>query len=244
MAGELKQSAKGRAPIRDIDAFEQQAKTELGQVLSFLKAHPTLSISTVYLLMSCIGLAYVVRLFSLFEVDILPHLELTDFVLASMHYPEFFVMSGVILLTIFLMLYLDRQWKKIARVKRFFNIINRPFFSLNPLLTYLSLALMMVAIAIDGSTGKEARDYRKELKQGYRIVLNTPVTQGGRQVAEIARGQILADTTKYLWVYEQASRQIYAIPFKNLATLSPLPPRSDEVAAKTAPDAPALSKAG
>ena len=239
MADELTQKVKSRAPIRDVEAFEQQAKVELGQVIGFLKTHPTLSISTLYLLMSCIGLAYVVRLFSLFEVDILPHLELTDFVLASIHYPEFFIMSGMMILALSLALYLDRQWKKIGWVKRFFNVINRPFFSFNPLLTYLLLTVMLIAIAIDGGTGKEAREYREQRKQGYHIVLNTPVNHDGRQVAVINRGQILADTTKYLWIYEQAGGQIYAIPFKNLATLTPLPPTNAEVAAEPA----VLSKA-
>lgn len=73
--------------------------------ISFLKNHPAIFISILYLISSCFGLIYYYSLFSNFNINIFDYVESNDFLFASFKEIEIILIVSLFLMVILLILY-------------------------------------------------------------------------------------------------------------------------------------------
>ena len=79
---------------------EFEAQREPGQtVTGFLRQHPGLVVSLIYLTVSLIGLLFSYSLFREFGINIFLYAEISDFLLAALREPMTFAVAGVAILT-------------------------------------------------------------------------------------------------------------------------------------------------
>ena len=205
--------------------FEQRALTQFRQLFAFLKQHPTLSISLVYLLVSFMGLFYVNMLLNRFEVDILSHLEVSDLMLAIFHYPTIFVVCALCVVGFISIFKVDKFMRKYAWYRGINDAMNKPIFGFNPLTIYVFgfFAALYIVLAI--SADMVERDLRSGKLPHFTLVLSDTVTFGKQEVIQFERVQVVADSAKYLWIFLSKTEQVLAIPQKNVGILTPAEPK-------------------
>ncbi|WP_448550017.1 hypothetical protein [Thalassotalea fusca] len=202
--------------------FEQQAKSQFLAVFSALKEHPTLSITCFYLLMSYLGLFYVSTLLGSFHVEVLTHLEVTDFFLAILHYPVTFIVCLVFFIVLKVCLIGDRILRRFVWYRRFNDTINKPVLGLNPLAVYGGTIFVFLHLIIDISADIVERDIRNQKQHAFTVELANQVAINGTMHTQLNDVQVIADSSKYLWVYSGNTEKVLAVPHKNVATLTPL----------------------
>jgi len=221
------QSSNANSPTqydkyRQLIEFEQQAKSQFLAFFRALKEHPTLSITCTYLLMSYLGLFYVSTLLGSFQIEVLAHLEVTDFFLAILHYPITFVVCLVFYLAIQVCLTGDKLLRRFVWYRRFNDTINKPVFGFNPLAVYSVAILVCLHMIIDISADIVERDIRDQKQRAFNVQLANQVTIDDRAYSLFTDVQIIADSSKYLWLYNGVTEKVLAVPHKNVATLTPV----------------------
>jgi len=206
---------------KNYNDYEEKAKSQFSSCLSFLKKHPTLSISLIYLFISCFGLIYIYTLMAQFNIKILPHLEITDFTLAAIHYPKSFIFIGSAIAITWLSVKLEKITRKIKLYDRFNNILVRPFMILNPIFLYSILFLFFTLMINNASSKRTYNDIVENKSQMYTVMLSNQSDVSGQKTQQLDEVQIIADTVKYLWVYLKENEQVHAIPQKNINVLIP-----------------------
>lgn len=202
--------------------FQQKAKLQALDALSFLKNHPTFSITLFYLFISVFGICYLYLVSQAFNIEILPHIEFTDFILAPIHYPNLTILSIIMCSSMWLGLLFENRYRDKKFYKLTFNVLNKPFYKLNPLTTYVCLGLMLISMALIQTAESNHRKIVGERTQHYNVSFANEVNVSGDKVNHLENVQIIADSVKYVWVYIAQTEQIHAIPQKNVASLIPV----------------------
>jgi len=207
--------------ITSYNELEQQASIEFSYVKDFLKQHITFSIALFYLTISAFGLAYIYLLSRIFKINILPHLEISDYILAPIHYPLIIIFVALIALGTWIGLLVEKQLRKNKKVTKVYDKINKPLYYFNPLFGYTCGGLALVIIALDMSSEKTYDNIIAEKNQFYTLSFSSTVEINDTPVMNVGRVQIIADTVKYLWIYDK-DKNIHAVPQKNIASLIPI----------------------
>jgi len=204
-----------------VDDYEDKAKKQFSLCLTFLQSHITLAMTLVYLLVSSFGLVYIYALMGHFKIDILPHLEISDFILAAIHYPTSFIFIFISGIAYWLFMKLDILMRKIKVYDRWNNLLSRPMMIFNPIYVY-SLALVCIIFTVNiFSAEKSFNDINTLKTQIYTVMLMNEVELAKEKHTKLENVQIVADTVKYLWVYLNDSQKVHAIPHKNINVLIP-----------------------
>ncbi|RVU35519.1 hypothetical protein EOE67_13030 [Rheinheimera riviphila] len=187
----------------------------------FIIRHPSMLLTLAYLLCSMLGMLFVIKLSGRFDFDILPYLELTDFMLAALTHP--WVLLNVVgwILLFVAAFWIDRfarkrlEWYALWSEKYYENDKFKfyfPMFAVTPLLFLYNSAI------------SESTDLAKSIKagqqRGFQLSLINPV-QDVVKTMQLDQVQIIARTSSYLFVYHQ--QQVKVIPHANIAVLLPLP---------------------
>ena len=225
--------------IASLSEFEQKALQQFNSALTFLKNHSTFSITLIYLFLSIVGLVHLIILSNFFDINILPHLEISDFILAPIRSPLVIVFFLIISIGGWLGQKLELKLRKKKKVEKVYNKINKPFYSFNPLITYSIIISLLAFVSLNMSSELTYENIIEEKTQHYNISLTAQVELKSNQVEHLADVQIIADTVKYLWIYINDSGQIHAIPQKSIASLIPImnKDKSNEEEEKSPPKA-------
>ncbi len=221
--------------ITSLTEFENKAIQQFNNVLNFLKNHPTFSITLVYLMLSCIGLVHLVLLSNYFNIDILPHLEISDVILAPVRYPLIVIFFLLISAGGWLGQKLELRLRKKKRYEMVYNKMNKPFYRFNPLITYSIVGLVVVFVSLDMTSDLTHNNIIKEKTQHYDVSFSNQVLIKNNQVEHLTKAQVIADTVKYLWIYVKEDEQIHAIPQKNIVSLVPVLNENENNQKKEAP---------
>jgi len=218
---------KAKKKINSVEELEQQALKQLSSITGFLKQHPTFSIASFYLAISTLGLFYIFSLSRLFNINILPHLEISDYILAPIHYPLIILLFLIMAGGAWLGYTIEKKLRKYKKVENALNKANKPFYYLNPLFTYTAAAFAVIFYVIYVSSDLTHQDIIKQKNQAYTLSFAAITELNKEPITHLEKVQIIADTVKYLWVYDE-HQNIHAIPQKNIASLIPIKESKDK----------------
>lgn len=215
-------SAACGQPALNGDLYDQLIDDVLSRCWRYLLAQPALVLTLSYLFCSLLGMLFVTSLFNQFDFDVLPYLEVSDFILAAVSHPwtlGYFLFCCVVVVVMF---WLDRQVRqRFRRFARWVDLFYRPesynatvcCFALIPMLFFFNSAFL------------EAKALASRIKANqqpqFQISLINPL-QDLQQTRRLEQAQVLARTVSYLFVYHQ--QQIKVIPHANVAALLPVTP--------------------
>lgn len=185
---------------------------QLRNCLDLCLRSPGFALSLFYLTAGFAGLLFNVALLESFGLDVLPYLEITDLLLAPLHYPQMllYMLLSLLLFVLIAGLGLWQSYRG-GKPKQTHNFgwLIWPI-----LLTYLVLAALV-----------PAKQRIEELRQGqqisYRMQLVYPhQVVNGKSVTLLPAVQLISRTSVY-WFVRQGS-EVLIVPHANIATLQPL----------------------
>lgn len=201
------------------DNYDQHFDTQLKHLVSYLLAQPTLGLTLSYLFCSLVGMLFVVQLFHKFDFDVLPYVDITDFLLAALSYPWTLLYLIGLLSFLSLMFVLDRKIRQ--RFRRFASWIDRIYhekYMPRNLLLYVGTSLMFCYMAADSSAKQLARHVKNNNTPLLQLNLVYPMQDLHKSQA-LQPVQLIARTSGYLFIYHQ--QQVKVIPHTNVAALLP-----------------------
>jgi len=204
-----------------VEDYEEKAINQLSSCLSFLKNHPTLSFTLTYLFISCFGLIYINALLTKFSINILPHLEITDFTLAAVHYPTSIIAMSALAIFSWLAIKLELLLRKIKILNRISNKLALSYMFFSPIIFYSAVFLMAIFATNIFSANETYQKIIENKNQIYTVMLSNEIEISEHKTQQFDDVQIIADTHKYLWVYLKESKKVHAIPQKNITALLP-----------------------
>lgn len=220
------------------DSYDQRFDQLIKRCGDYIAAQPTIVLTLGYLLCSLLGMLFVVLLFQQFGFEVLPYLEISDFLLAALSYPWTLLSLLGWLSFIALMVWFDRIIRR--RFRRFAALTDRwyseKYMSHNTLL-YLLLPMLFFGSAADSN----AKLLAKEIQAGNtaQLQLNLVYPLDAQKTMSLQQVQLIARTSGYLFIYHQ--QQVKVIPHANVAALLPLtaPKPAQPVATPAALPSPA-----
>lgn len=205
-----------------VEAYERKLATSLERIKRYVYQEPAIVLTALYLTVSVIGLAYLIQLFDRLNISVLPHVEITDFVLSAVRYPKtiaVFLAFVLLLLVIhFVEGFFRTRW---MFYRRQLNKQNKSISFIHPLALYSIVFLVYLVIAAK----KQAVDTVETLERGeqtqYTVQLDSPIYVNEKFIAELSQVQVIANLSKHLWLYHQPSKQIFMIGHENIIFITP-----------------------
>lgn len=224
----------------------QQSDEATNQMLQrcgqFAKENPSLALTLVYLAMSLMGLLFQVSLLSKFGLNVLPYLEISDFLLSALTHPEVVALLAF-MLVVLVGLFSFERWcrRKILRYAISTEISFQRWWVPQPLL-WMPLMFMSYLIMAAWSNGhKLAKNIRTGEGSKLEVLLVYPIQQNNDQkVLKLQSAQLISRTASYLFIYHD--NKVKVLPHANVAAL--LPEVVPEEAAKAATPATAQKESG
>ncbi|MBT1443990.1 hypothetical protein KJI95_05550 [Shewanella sp. JM162201] len=184
------------------------------RLLGLFRRSPALMLSLTYLSAGLMGLLYNAWLLWQFDFNVLPYLELSDVLLATLHYPQIIMWlvlfcCGFVLVSM-LALWINERRGKSARPQKL------PVWAwvIPVLLTYLVMAALM-------SAKTTTEKVHAGLGQWYRVQLSYPLYQSEQQkTLYLPRAQFITRTASYLFMMHEG--QLTVLPHSNISALEPL----------------------
>lgn len=210
----------GSSGSSELNAYNRRAFEDLHSLAGYFGQHPTLGISVLYLSLSTFGLFYLMQFFTRFSVDIIQHLEVTDFMLAAFHHPMSVVISVAFGLLMWMSNEIDKSMRKIKGYGKVIDAANKPFLKLPPLLLYGGVALICISVGVDFAAAREAKRFKENEVSGYNLHLSKPLHGDGQDT--FMNIQVLSDTSKLLWIRDPETKKLYAVPQYHVAALTPI----------------------
>lgn len=197
----------------------QKIDSLLAALTQYASTQPALVISLCYLLCSLLGLLFLATLFHKFGFNVLPYLELSDYLLAALNQPSILLRFAICMLAFVTIVKLDRM--AYARYPRYAEVSERYY--LPQYMSWLLLLTLAVPLSFLAFTATaEAHNKYKSIKSGhgahYQLSLIYPV-QDSSKTMKFEQAQLIARTVSYLFIWHEA--QIKVVPNANIAALVP-----------------------
>lgn len=204
------------------ELYDAHLDSMLRQFSIFMLRHPSMVLTFGYLLCSILGMLFSNRLFSLFDFNILPYLELSDFMLAALTHP--WIILNVIGWLVFLVVlfavdrYLRRHIRKYALwSEKYYNPVQFKRYNL----IFVIIPLLFLYNAAKEESAKLAAAIKSGQQPKFHVSLIYPV-QDTMNTLQFDQVQVIARTSSYLFIYVQ--QQVKVIPHANVAVIFPLTP--------------------
>ncbi|WP_448550018.1 hypothetical protein [Thalassotalea fusca] len=206
-----------------LKAYRDEAQHDISRLVAFLKREPAIALTISYFILCSIGIAYLGVLFYLFNINIFPHFELSDFVLGAIHYPltllTFALLVGVLILLIKLETYFIDRFEIFKRISNKYYQYAR-WLSFSSLICIVSLSYLVLAAYIQAETSH--KQIISQQGPSYNLTLSVAVDVHGKPKIVLNDVQLVANLSKYLWAYHQKSQQIYMIAHESLLLMEPV----------------------
>lgn len=227
-----------RAGLFPLSQQSDEATNQLCQrCVQFAKDNPSLALTLVYLAMSLMGLLFQTALLYRFGLNVLPYLEITDFLLSALTHPKVVVVLIFMLLIVAAFFSFERRFRR-SNFK--YAVSTESSFQRwwvpQPAL-WMSLLFLTYLIMAAWSNGNSfAKDIRAGKGNKLEIFLVYPMPlkeQKQQKVQTLHHASLISRTASYLFVYHED--KVKVLPHANIAAL--LPELDQEVAAgKAKPD--------
>lgn len=186
---------------------------------TFAKENPSLALTLIYLLMSLLGLLFQAALLWRFKLNVLPYLEISDFLLSALTNPEVVMMLSLMLLMIFVLLMVERQ----ARLRNFKYAMTteanfQRWWVPAPALWMSLLFIIYLVLAAWGNGKAYANNILAGVGTQLDISLIYPMQQKDK-LMHLANASLISRTSSYLFVYHQ--QQVKILPHANIAAILP-----------------------
>ena len=205
-----------------LEAYEKQKQDEFSQLYNYIHREPALVLTILYICISLIGILYLAIVLYGFNINVLPHVELTDFVLSAIHYPKtlviFLLMFLVILSAYKLESFLARKWEY---ARKRLNQYHKRAKHKKPLLLFTSFILLYLAMAAYLQAEKRITTLKEGEQRQFNVQLNSALVFNDKKVNKLNKVQIVANLSKHLWLYQKSSEQIFMVGHENVLILSP-----------------------
>lgn len=227
-------------PPRYSVTAHQKIDSLLVALRQYASTQPALVISLSYLLCSALGLLFIATLFHKFGFNVLPYLELSDYLLAALNQPSILLRFAVCMLAFVVVVKLDRL--AYARYPTYAELSERYY--LPQYMSWLLLLIVAVPLSFLAFTATaEAHNNYKNIQAGlgarYQLSLIYPV-QDAAKTLKFEQAQLIARTGSYLFIWHE--QQIKVVPNANVAALIPQPLVVQPAAAVSIPKPPAPSE--
>lgn len=206
-----------------LNAYQDDARRDISRLVAFLKKEPAIALTICYFTLCFIGITYLGVLFYLFDINIFPHFELSDFVLGAIHYPltllTFGLLIGGLILFVKLEACLIDRFEIFKRIANYYYQYSR-WLSFTLLISIASLSYLILAALVQAETSHKRIVSQQEPR--YNLTLSATVNVQGKPEKVLKDIQIVANLSKYLWAYHDKSQQIYMIAHESLLLMEPI----------------------
>lgn len=205
-----------------LEAHELQITQSNKRILNYAYQEPAIVITMIYLSICIIGIAYLTFGLLNFNVNVLPHIELTDFILGAIHYPKTLAIFAGLLLFILVVVKLDYfARKRIFFYRRLLNRYYRKFPTSNPIFMYSSIILMYFLTAAFIQSTNNYENLLDGKLDKFNVQLNTAIKFDHIEISNLKDVQVIANLSKHLWLYQQKNKNIFMIPHESVLMVSP-----------------------
>ncbi|WP_372625081.1 hypothetical protein [Arsukibacterium sp.] len=204
------------------ELYDAHLNSMLRRFCNFMLRHPSMILTFGYLLCSVLGMLFSTRLFALFDFNILPYLELTDFMLAALTHP--WILLNVIgwLLLLVMLFAVDRFVRRHVHIyavwsEKYYNPVQFQRYNL----IFVLIPLLFLYNAAKEESAKLAERIKNDKQPKFHVSLIYPV-QDAVNTLKFDQVQVIARTSSYLFVYYR--KQVRVIPHANVAVIMPIAP--------------------
>ena len=217
---------KDKEEIQELDRaaqYEQKALDDFRRVLRYAKKEPALVLTALYFFLTFAGLMHLFALLDKFNVNVLPHLELTDFLLGAVYFPRMFLYYGGLVILI-LSLFVVERWSrnKFRAYRRYSNTHYKSLYSSSLSTMILLLAVMYLWVAVKIEATNNFKQVINSQNAVFNLHFTDPTRIGGEISKQLNDVQVIANLSKHLWVFDAAKRQVYMLPHDSVVALEAL----------------------
>lgn len=198
--------------------------SDLLAIQHYIKHNVAVFITLLYLLGSIAGVVYLATLLSNFSVDVFQHIELSDFLLALLSHPKLVLFFILFIFTIGAACAIEVSRipdpKKPTLLKKLYHALSYPLFLLNPTYSIATVCLLFLCLIPYYEANRFSQVLKNKNTQVYALSLNDSIQQG--KINVLPEIQIVASTSRNLFVYDNKKAQLLIIPQNNVAAIIPI----------------------
>ena len=207
-----------------IDQYEKQVMVDIQRLKGYVFREPAIVITCLYLLTSLAGLLHLYFLLDHFDINLLPHLELSDFLLGAIYYPAIFLYFFGFMLVVTLLVLADRWIRNRFKLYRKLLLKTPKSFYAVPLSVMMSL--MSFLYLYNASVIEAKNNYQKIISnstESFTLHFEAPLQLTANEVTALTSVNLIADLSKHLWIYDPKVKQVYALPHNSIVIMEVLP---------------------
>lgn len=215
----------------------------LNSFKAYIVANPGLIVSLFYLFSTIIGLTYTYNLLANFGLNVLLHLDLSDFILSAVHHPQAFIVTFVVVVALAVFTFYIDPWL-MGRFPKYRHGNNDTLrkIKIDPALLLLIVTMMLIFSMVELVAKVDYRKFSQGQYVPYRVTLIYPITELPRQPIDSAiahdtidatpvlkptklildRVGIISSTARYLWLYQGEGVPVQMVSHDNVASILPL----------------------
>jgi len=218
-----KTEASNEQAFSYIEAYEKNIDSNINQIKSYVYQEPAIVLTTLYLTISTIGISYIAFVLLSFGINVLPHVELSDFILSAIHHPQ----TLLVFIAFFIFAVLLFKFEALFRKK--WQWYRKQLNKHHQKNTYKHPALLfalVIFVYLFVSATVQSIDTKKALIAGeqqiFTLHLSSPIFLEGEPNEKLENVQVIANLSKHLWVYQHSSEQVFMVPQENQLLLTPI----------------------
>ncbi|WP_394129442.1 hypothetical protein [Shewanella maritima] len=239
-------SSQHQSKTDDSADYYQLVLLRRSVIQHYIKRHPALILSFFYLLSTIVGLAYTYHLLGHFGVDVLIHLELTDFILSAIHHPVAFVTVLVVVIGFLGFSFYIDPWL-MRRFPKYRDNNNQTYFKLriDPIYIVLFVSSLLVMNMTDLVAKYDYKRFMRDDFTQYRVALIYPMARPQPEEVKVSvvdstqsafnnslfdskqyqlllpEVGIISSSSRYLWLFQGENKPVLMVPHDNIASLLP-----------------------
>ena len=228
MTGE-KNTQQSNQELDLIEKYEKQLLIDFQRLKQYVRQEPAVVLSGLYLLTSLAGLLHLFFLLERFSVNILPHLELSDFLLGAIYYPNIFLYFFGFMLAVVMLILVDRWIRK--RVSLYRKLLLKTPESFYAIPLSVMMGLMSFLYLYNASVIEAKNNYHDIVTPNtanFTLHFEAPTLLGDREITVLSSVKLIADLSKHLWIYDPSVQEVYALPHDSVVVMEVLPESEGE----------------
>ncbi|OBP16263.1 hypothetical protein A5320_02305 [Rheinheimera sp. SA_1] len=186
----------------------------------FASENPSLTLTLLYLAISLMGLLFQTTLLYRFGLNVLPYLEISDFLLAALTHPEV-VLALALMVSVFVAaIAFERHCRsKIFRYAQSTETSFQRWWAPQPTLWMPLLLISYLVMAAWSNGNKLAKNIRADKGSKLEILLVYPMPQKELKTSTLQGASLISRTASYLFIYHE--NRVKVLPHTNVAALLP-----------------------